>query len=99
MKKRLKHSKHLIGIYFLTAIMTLLTVTHLLNTYRIEAKSPNWLCQSQNLAQESIVLRDSTSDNQIAKIFDNEERMFEKLEGIFDYLELNTVKYMLNWNY
>lgn len=79
--------------------MTLLTVTHLLNKYHIEGKSPNWLCQSQDLAQESFVLRDSTSDNQIAKIFDNEERMFEKLEGIFDYLELNTVKYMLNWNY
>lgn len=99
MKKRLKHSKHLIAIYFLIAIMTLLTVTHLLNTYRIEAKSPNWLCQSQDLTQESFVLRDSTSDSQIAKIFDNEERMFEKLEGIFDYLEANNVKYMLNWHY
>ena len=69
MKKRLKHSKHLIAIYFLIAIMTLLTVTHLLNTYRIEAKSPNWLCQSQDLSQVSFVLRDSTSDSQIAKIF------------------------------
>ena len=62
--------------------MTLLTVTHLLNTYRVEAKSPILLCQSQDSAQESFVLRDSTSDNQIAKIFDNKELMFEKLASM-----------------
>lgn len=43
MKMRLKHSKHLMALYFLIAIMTLLTVTHLVNTYRMELKSANGL--------------------------------------------------------
>jgi len=63
-------------------------------------KLSDGLRQLHDLAQESsFVLRDSTSENQISKIFDDEERMFEKLEGIFDYLEENNVKYMLNWSY
>ncbi len=45
MKKRLKHSKHLMVLYFLIAVMTLLTVTHLVNTYRMEIKSANGLSE------------------------------------------------------
>lgn len=46
MKMRLKHSKHLMAIYFLIALMTLLTVTHLVNTYRMEIKSANGLSEN-----------------------------------------------------
>lgn len=45
MKQNLKHSKHLMVIYFLIAVMTLLTVTHLVNTYRMEIKSANGLSE------------------------------------------------------
>ena len=46
MKQNLKHSKHLMVIYFLIAVMTLLTVTHLVNTYRMETKSANGLSEN-----------------------------------------------------
>lgn len=99
-KKAYEDMRKNFGFYGLMFVQLVICFTIFSYSLVSVIKLSDGLRQLHDLAQESsFVLRDSTSENQISKIFEDEERTFEKLEGIFDYLEKNNVKYILNWSY
>lgn len=88
------------GFYGLMFVQLVICFTLFSYSFVSVIKLSDGLRQLNDLAEESsFVLIDSTSENQISKIFGAEDGMFEKLKGIFDYLEENNVRYMLNWHY
>ncbi len=88
------------GFYGLMFVQLVICFTLFSYSFVSVIKLSDGLRQLHDLAQESsFVLRDTTSENQISKIFDDEDRMFKRLEGIFDYLEKKNIRYMLNWSY
>lgn len=91
--------KH-VGFYGIMFVQLVICFTLFSYSLVSVIKLSDGLRQLHDLARESsFVLLETTSENQIAKIFDDEERAFEKLEGIFAYLEENNVRYMVNWRY
>ena len=99
-KNAYKDMRKNFGFYGLMFVQLVICFTLFSYSFVSVIKLSDGLRQLHDLAQESsFVLRDSTSENQISKIFDDEDRMFKKLEGIFDYFDKKNVRYILNWSY
>lgn len=99
-KNAYKDMRKNFGFYGLMFVQLVICFTLFSYSFVSVIKLSDGLRQLNDLAEESsFVLIDSTSENQISKIFDDEDRMFEKLKGIFDYLENKNVRYILNWSY